>query len=135
MFIRACAALIGLALVTAPAWAVSAQPPRESNKRDAGAQETGKQDPPQGVEAKVVKVDAAKMTAMVELAGGRRQEIRITEKTKFIGPRGGVSDQGIKDDRFVAGAEVRLVLDAAGRTATEVHLPYRKSEDKPDKDK
>ena len=56
----------------------------------------------------------------------------------FIGPRGGVSKEGIKDDRFVADAEIEIVMDKANKSVTEIHLPYRKAEkkdDKKDKDK
>ena len=92
-------------------------------------------DPPKevkGTPAKVLKVDVAKRTAQVELQGGKKVELKLGEDVKFIGPRGGVSDQGIKDDRFVAGNEIQIVYDKAGKTVTEVHLPYRKSDDKKD---
>jgi hypothetical protein len=50
----------------------------------------------------------------------------VNDKTKFIGPKGGMSDAGLKDDRLVAGAELSLVIAANNRTCREVHLPERK---------
>ena len=50
----------------------------------------------------------------------------ISDDTKFIGPRGGVSDAGIKDDRLKEGAEIKLVISGNNRTVREVHLPERK---------
>jgi len=49
--------------------------------------------------------------------------------TEFIGPKGGVSDKGIDDDRLVKGAELKLVVAGNNRTLREVHLPER-SKDK-----
>jgi len=49
--------------------------------------------------------------------------------TEFIGPKGGVSDKGIEDERRVKGAELRLVVAGKNRTLREVHLPER-SKDK-----
>ena len=50
----------------------------------------------------------------------------VNDKTKFVGPKGGVSDAGLKDDRLVAGAELSLVIAGNNRTCREVHLPERK---------
>ena len=47
--------------------------------------------------------------------------------TKFIGPKGGVSDKGIKDERLVAGVELKLVVAGNNRTLREVHIPEKKS--------
>ena len=55
----------------------------------------------------------------------------VDNATKFIGPRGGVSEQGIKDDRLIKGAELTLVIAGNNRTIHEVRLPERK----PTKDK
>ncbi len=83
-----------------------------------------------GVKATLVKVDADKKVLSVKLADGKVKDIQVTQDTRFIGPRGGVSDQGIKDDRLTAGAELKLVLSADGKSAKEVHLPFRKSSPK-----
>jgi hypothetical protein len=45
----------------------------------------------------------------------------------FTGPRGGVSDQGIKDDRLTKGAELTLVIAGNNRAIHEVRLPERAS--------
>jgi hypothetical protein len=106
-----------------------------------GAEKTPRKDSPappkevKGTPAKLLKVDADKRIAMVELENGKKMDLKLGENVKFIGPRGGVSDEGIKDDRFVAGAEIRVVMDSAGKNVTEIHLPYRKTEKDKDKDK
>jgi hypothetical protein len=77
------------------------------------------------IKAKVVKVDVSKKTLTVQTDEGRKVYV-IGDDTKFIGPKGGVSDEGIKDDRLVAGAEIKLVIAGNNRTVREVHLPERK---------
>jgi hypothetical protein len=80
----------------------------------------------QGVKAKVVRVDAAKKVLTVTLETGKAMDYTITPATKFIGPRGGVSAEGLKDDRLAPGAEVRLVPTPGSHMLKEVHLPVRK---------
>ncbi len=79
-----------------------------------------------GTPAKVLKVDVAKRTVEVEMAG-KKQTLTLGADVKFLGPRGGVSDKGIKDDRFVAGNEVRIEMDASGKNVSVIHLPVRKA--------
>jgi hypothetical protein len=103
----------------------------------ASAQDKDKKDTTKevkGTAAKVVKVDADKKTAVLRTADGKLQTIKIGDDTKFIGPRGGESKEGIKDERFVKGAEVRMVMDPKTRAVKEIHLPLRKG-DKDAKDK
>jgi len=50
-----------------------------------------------------VKVDTRKGILTVSPLGSKKV-YRITDKTKFVGPRGGLSDDGIKDDRLTIGA-------------------------------
>jgi hypothetical protein len=83
----------------------------------------GDKEEPKGIKAKILKVNIDGMTAQVQTEDGKKVELKIEEKTKFIGPRGGVSDKGIKDDRFVVGNEIRIVMD--GKTVKEIHLPMR----------
>jgi hypothetical protein len=78
------------------------------------------------VKCKVVKVDVKKMILTVQ-AGTDKKEYTLSKDTKFIGPKGGVSAEGIKDDRLVPGAEIRLIVAANNRTVREVHLPERKT--------
>ena len=79
------------------------------------------------VKGTVVKVDAAKMTLTVNTDAGPKI-FSISDDTKFLGPRGGVSDAGIKDDRLTKGAEITLVIAGNNRTVREVRLPMRKGE-------
>jgi len=82
------------------------------------------------VKGKVVKVDVKKKVVTVQTDDGKK-EYTVNDDTKFLGPKGGVSDAGIKDDRLVAGAEITLVIAGNNRTVREIHLPERKR----DKDK
>ena len=59
---------------------------------------------------------------------------KVDNETKFIGPRGGISDERLKDDRLARGYEVHVLPDKTGKLAKEVHLPFRKKvDDKKDK--
>lgn len=92
--------------------------------------------PVDGVEGRIVAVDVDNRRFTVQLkSSGRKQEVTVAEDTQFIGPRGGVSDRGIKDDRLMPGAEVTLVFAPGGRALKEVHLPYRDDIEGREKDK
>ena len=77
------------------------------------------------VKGKVVKVDVKKKMLTIQTKDGKKT-YTINEKTKFLGPKKGVSKDGLADDRLVEGAEVVLVIAANNRTVHEVHLPERK---------
>ncbi len=77
------------------------------------------------VKGTVVKVDAKNRTLTVKTDDGEKT-YDVNDETKFVGPKGGASDAGLKDDRLVAGAQVKLVVAGNNRTAREVHLPERK---------
>jgi hypothetical protein len=77
------------------------------------------------VNAKITKVDVKNKVLIVTTEDGKK-EYSVNDDTKFIGPRGGVSDKGINDDRLVAGTEVRLVVAGNNKTLREVHIPERK---------
>jgi hypothetical protein len=79
------------------------------------------------VTCKVIKVDVKKNTLTVTTPDGRKA-YTVNDDTKFIGPKGGVSEEGIKDDRLVPGAQLKLVIAGNNRTVREVHLPERKKE-------
>jgi hypothetical protein len=81
------------------------------------------------VNAKVSKVDVKNKILFVTTEDGKK-EYSVNDDTKFIGPRGGVSEKGISDDRLVSGAEVRLVVAGNNKTLREVHLPERKAKAK-----
>jgi hypothetical protein len=76
------------------------------------------------VKGTVVKVDAKKMTVTVKTDQGNKT-FTINSETKFIGPRGGASSAGIKDDRLTPGAEITLLIAGNNKTAREVRLPER----------
>ena len=82
------------------------------------------------VTCKVVKVDVKTNTLTVKTPDGDKT-YTLSDDTKFLGPKGGVSDKGIKDDRLEVGAEIKLVIAGNNKTVREIHLPERK----PAKDK
>ena len=77
------------------------------------------------IKGKITKVDANKMTLSIETEDGKKLDFKVDDDVKFIGPRGGVSKMGIKDDRVKVGAQVTLMTDATGKVLKEVHLPRR----------
>ena len=77
---------------------------------------------------KVVKVDAKKNTITLNTLDGKKV-YTVSDETKFVGPRGGVSDDGIKDDRLKVGAEITLVIAGNNKTVREVRLPMREKEE------
>ena len=81
------------------------------------------------VTGKLVKVDVKKSVLTVKTDDGEKT-YDVNDDTKFIGPKGGVSDKGIKDDRLVAGVELKLVIAGNNRTLREVHIPEKKPTDK-----
>jgi hypothetical protein len=77
------------------------------------------------VKGKLVKVDVKKNVITVKTDDGEKS-YDVNDETKFLGPKGGVSDKGIKDDRLTAGVELTLLVAGNNRTLREVHLPERK---------
>ena len=77
------------------------------------------------VKGKLVKVDVDKKVLTINTDDGKK-EYAVSAETKFIGPKGGVSKDGIKDERLVAGAELKLVIAGNNKTVREVHLPEKK---------
>jgi hypothetical protein len=82
------------------------------------------------VTGKLVKVNVKAKTLTVKTADGDKL-YDVNDDTKFIGPKGGESKDGIKDERLVKGAELKLVVAGNNKTLREVHLPEKKK----DKDK
>ena len=116
-------ALLGMALVASTA--------DKDKSKDAKAE--GKE-----VKGEITKIDKDKMTFKIKAEDGKTTEYKIEEATMFLGPKGGESKEGIKDDRFVVGAPVTLVLSKDGKKVQEIHLPNRsdlpaksKAKDKP----
>jgi hypothetical protein len=73
----------------------------------------------------LVKVDLKASTLTVKTDDGEKT-YEVNAETKFIGPKGGVSESGLKDDRLVKGVALKLVIAGNNRTAREVHIPERK---------
>jgi hypothetical protein len=68
---------------------------------------------------------------------GKDRKFLVDDKSEFYGPRGGdrgTGPAGLKDDCMAQGYKINIVASKDGKTATEVHLPNRKS-DKEKKDK
>ena len=80
------------------------------------------------IKGKIVKVDVKKNVITVMTEDGKK-DYEVNKDTKFIGPKGGVSDKGIEDDRLEVGAEVTLKVADNNRTLHEVHLPVKKKKD------
>jgi hypothetical protein len=76
------------------------------------------------IKATLIKVDVKKKILFVKTDDGKK-EFTVNASTKFIGPRGGVSDAGIKDDRLKAGVALSLLVAGNNKTLREVHLPER----------
>jgi hypothetical protein len=76
------------------------------------------------IKASLIKVDVKKKILLVKTEDGKK-EFTANSATKFIGPRGGVSDAGIKDDRLKPGAVLTLVVAGNNKTLREVRLPER----------
>jgi len=109
--------------------------PKKDTKKDVKEAKSETTKEIKGIKAKVTRVDADRNAFSVTTDDGRKLEFKIGDKTEFVGPRGGVSKEGIKDDRFVAGAEIIIVTSPNGKAVEEIHLPYRKrADDKDEKD-
>jgi hypothetical protein len=83
-----------------------------------------------GPSGKIVKVDLASSKFTIVDEAGKRTEFSFDSDTLFLGPRGGQGDKNGKDDRFVIGAPVHLLLGVSGKAVKEVHLPYRSAIEK-----
>ena len=79
------------------------------------------------LKGKVVKVDVKKKMLTIDSEDGKKV-YTISDDTKFLGPRGGVSDKGIEDDRLEKGAEITLIIAGNNKTVREVRLPERKKD-------
>jgi hypothetical protein len=82
------------------------------------------------VKGKIVRVNVKKNVITVKTDDGNK-DYDVNKDTKFIGPKGGVSDKGIEDDRLAPGAEVTLKVAGNNKTLHEVHLPERTGKAKP----
>src|SRR5262245_24580842 len=78
------------------------------------------------VKGALVKVDVEKKTLTVKTTDGEKT-YDVNDETKFVGPKGGAADDGLKDERLVPGVMLTLKIAANNRTAHEVHIPERKA--------
>jgi hypothetical protein len=85
------------------------------------------------VKGTLVKVNVGDKTLVVKTDDGEKT-YDVNDETKFIGPKGGESKEGLKDERLVKGVELKLVVAGNNKTLREVHIPAKDSKDKP-KDK
>ncbi len=115
--------LLGLALLCG-----SAAAQKDAPKKDAPAKEE-----PKGHTVKVKSVDEKTHMLVVTTAEGKSLTFKIEKEIKIVGPRGGVSDDRLKDDRLAAGHEVTLFYGTDGKTLKEIKLGFRKKA--PEKDK
>jgi hypothetical protein len=124
--------LFALVAIVSVGGLLGAYPRDKDDKKDE--KKDGKE-----VKAKIVKINLDKKVLTVTTEDKKTLDVAIADEVKFIGPRGGVSKEGIKDDRVAVGNEITLTYDAAGKVLKEVHLPYRSNEpkdkDAPPKDK
>lgn len=100
-----------------------------------GLQAQKEKAPPKGTKlttAKVKAVDPTKGTITVTTAAGKEVTLKVDRSTSIVGPRGGKSSDGLKDDRLAKGAEIKFALAADGKTAKTIQLGFRK---KPAKEK
>lgn len=123
MFRRSAVAVIGLVILG------GALARAQDKPADKGEHE------PRGHAAKIVKVDPAKLMITVKTEDGKTHELHVTGETKFYGPRGGLSEKGIEDDRVKVGNEIHFWMGKSGRKLEEIYLPVRKGDEKKPADK
>jgi hypothetical protein len=75
--------------------------------------------------AKVKSVNHTKKTIIVNIEGKDRV-VAVTDETKIVGPRGGVSEDRLKDDRLKPGHTIKIIFNPGGKSAKEIHLSERK---------
>jgi hypothetical protein len=73
----------------------------------------------------LVKVDQKASTLTIKTDDGDKT-YEVNADTKFVGPKGGAAEAGLKDERLVRGVMLKIVVAANNKTAHEVHIPERK---------
>ena len=74
----------------------------------------------------IKSVNLEKSDFTLSIPDSKDRTFHVTKDTKFVGPKGGVSDDGLKDDRMAKGNEVTVLVAGDNKTAREVRLPFRK---------
>jgi hypothetical protein len=72
----------------------------------------------------LVKVDVKNNTLTIKTDDGEKT-YDVNAETKFLGPKGGAADAGLKDPRLVKGVMLKVVVAGNNKTAHEVHIPER----------
>jgi hypothetical protein len=92
---------------------------------------------PKVIVGKVVSVDENKSTVTI-VVDGKNQTFTVNDDTEIVGPRGGVSKERLKDDRFTKGYEITVTPSKDPKIAAKIKLDYRpsatKDKDTPTKD-
>jgi hypothetical protein len=122
MLRRLVAGSVGIVVLAGSLLTVAAA---QDAKKDTGKDKKADAKESKEIKGKISKIDLDKMMLTVETDDGRKLDFKVTDDVKFIGPNGGVSKSGIKDDRVKTGAQVSLTTDASGKTLKEVRLPRR----------
>jgi len=120
-------ALLGLCLVCGNA------PAQKDAVKDAVKKDAPKVEA-KGQAVKVKHVDEKTNTLVVTTPEGKTLTFKVDKDVEIVGPRGGKSDERLKDDRLHVGAEVTLFLAADMKTLKQVKLGYRPKKT-PEKDK
>jgi len=102
------------------------EPPKEKPK-DKDSQKPKDAKPAVGKEfAGMFKTKDVEKKTITLTIDGKDKVFKVNDSTKFIGPRGGESDDKIKDDRLDKGYKITIIADAKDEgAAAEIKLPYR----------
>jgi hypothetical protein len=133
MFRALVASFLGLALVST---GLVAQPPKG---KDVQKKEPPPKEKPKDKDEKkpakpavgkdftgMFKTKDVEKKTITLTVDGKEKLFKVTESTKFTGPRGGESDDKIKDDRLDKGYKITVIADAKDDgIAAEVKLPFR----------
>jgi hypothetical protein len=89
------------------------------------AKDTAKAADDSMIVGKIKIVNLARNNFIITLESGKERTFTVYKNTKFLGPQGGPSKSGLKDDRMAKGYEVKVMPTKDGKVAKEVHLAYR----------
>jgi hypothetical protein len=79
-----------------------------------------------GAAARIARIDKENHTVDFTLEQDKQKVTYTLEaKVEFMGPLGGIVEDGVDDDRFIVGSVVRLEKDANGDKLVRIHLPSR----------
>jgi len=124
-------AFVGLGLVLGGA---SAQPPKgkdppkdqkKDQQKDKEKEKTKEAPKVKEVVGMFKSKDVSKKTVTITV-DGKDRTFKVADSTKIVGPRGGESDDRLKDDRIDKGYKLTIVPDAKEEdVAAEIRLPFR----------